>query len=256
VNYSDIGINTFNCLNEHYKSDPAAFFKFLNQSPIQRNTINFEAKWRSKDLISKDRLLGFFDLDKSRTDIHVFHHLNENLQQNDVLHLANSSVVRYMQLFDPIKSIEYHANRGTSGIDGSMSTAVGSATASYEKNHVFVTGDISFIYDSNALWINPFPKNLKIIVIDNRGGGIFRIIDGPRTAPQLETYFEAEHKASPFQIAKAYGLKVSQISENENIKEGLYHFLNEGQEQILIVPTDQKENPLALQRFFKHLKDD
>ena len=255
VNHSDIGINIFNCLNEHYKADPTVFFKRINQNLIDRNTINFEAIWRSTDLIAKDRLPGFFALDKSKTDIHIFHHLNENLKPNDVLHMANSSVVRYMQLFDPIKSIEYHANRGTSGIDGSMSTAVGSAVASPEKNHLFVTGDISFIYDSNALWISPFPKNLKIIVIDNRGGGIFRIIDGPKTSPQLETFFEAEHETSPFQIAKAYGLCVRQISDKESHEEGINKFLNENEDQILIIRTEQKENPLALQRFFKYLND-
>ena len=169
--------------------------------------------------------------------------------------MANSSVVRYMQLFDPIKSIEYHANRGTSGIDGSMSTAVGSAVASPEKNHLFVTGDISFIYDSNALWISPFPKNLKIIVIDNRGSGIFRIIDGPKTSTQLETFFEAEHKTNPSSIAKGYGFTIRQITEKESLKEAINKFLNENEDQILIIRTDQKENPLALQRFFKYLND-
>ena len=255
INHSHIGIDTFHCLNKHYKTEAANFFKKLNQSSIQRNTINFEAKWRSKDLIARDKITDFFTLDKSRTDIHVFHHINENLQQNDILHLANSSVVRYMQLFDPVKSVTYHSNRGTSGIDGSMSTAVGSAIASPEKNHVFVTGDVSFIYDSNALWISPFPKNIKIIVIDNRGGGIFRIIDGPSTAPQLETYFEAEHETNTFEIGKAYGLKVHLMSEKESLKEGIDQFLNEVKNQILIIRTDQKENPLALQRFFKTLND-
>ena len=94
-----------------------------------------------------------------------------------------------MQLFDPIKSIEYYANRGTSGIDGSMSTAVGSAIALPHKQHIFISGDVSFIYDSNAMWVRPFPKNLKIVVINNYGGSIFRIIDGAKTSRQLETYF-------------------------------------------------------------------
>ena len=256
VNHSNIGIDSFDCLSHHFKTEAADFFKLLNQSSIPRNTINFESKWRSVDLLVRDRMPGFFNLDKSRTDIHVFHHLNENLKQNDVLHLANSSVVRYMQLFDSIKSLVYHSNRGTSGIDGSMSTAVGSAIASSKQRHLFVTGDISFIYDSNALWIRPFPKNIKIIVIDNRGGGIFRIIDGPKTSKQLENYFEAQHKTDPSLIAKGYGFKVMQMGEKDCVEETIKKFLNEDDEQILIVPTEQKENPLALQRFFNYLKDD
>ena len=64
-----------------------------------------------------------------------------------------------------------------------------------------ISGDVSFVYDSNALWTDPFPKNLKIIVIDNKGGGIFKIIDGSKSSNQLERYFEAKHTANTTDIA-------------------------------------------------------
>ena len=92
-------------------------------------------------------------------------------------------------------------------------------------------------------------------MIDNQGGGIFRIIDGPRTSPQLEAYFEAEHKTNPSSIAKGYGFTIRQISKKESLKEAINKFLNEDQEQILVIQTEKKENPLALQRFFKYLND-
>ena len=146
---------------------------------------------------------------KLKTQIQTFKFfilINQYIENKTVIHMANSSVVRYMQLFDPIKTVQYFANRGTSGIDGSMSTAVGSAISNPVQNHLFITGDISFIYDSNAMWVSPFPGNLKIIVIDNSGGGIFRIIDGPRTSDQLENYFEAHHKSDVKKIAEGFGL--------------------------------------------------
>src|SRR5690554_7562077 len=68
-------------------------------------------------------------------------------------------------------------NRGTSGIDGCTSTAIGAATTTSDIT-TLITGDVSFLYDSNALWNHYLPKNLKIIVINNGGGGIFRILPG------------------------------------------------------------------------------
>ncbi|MFN2262537.1 MAG: thiamine pyrophosphate-dependent enzyme, partial [Psychroflexus sp.] len=84
------------------------------------------------------------------------------------------------------------ANRGTSGIDGSTSTAIGYAVASGEPT-TLVTGDLSFFYDSNALWNNYIPKNFKIILLNNSGGGIFRILPGNKTAEYFENYFETTH---------------------------------------------------------------
>jgi 2-succinyl-5-enolpyruvyl-6-hydroxy-3-cyclohexene-1-carboxylate synthase len=112
--------------------------------------------------------------------------------------MANSSVVRYCQLFDPIQNVRFESNRGTSGIDGSTSTAVGAAIANPNEQFYLITGDISFLYDSNALWISEFPKNLRILVINNQGGGIFKIIPGPSNSDQRDRYFEAVHKQSAF----------------------------------------------------------
>ena len=194
INHSDIGLDLFLRLDVHLKINPAHFFESINKKNIQTNNINFESKWKSIDLVARDRIDEFYNVENSNTDIQVFHLINQYIENKTVIHMANSSVVRYMQLFDPIKTVQYFANRGTSGIDGSMSTAVGSAISKPGQNHLFITGDISFIYDSNAMWVSPFPSNIKIIIIDNSGGGIFRIIDGPRTSDQLENYFEAHHK--------------------------------------------------------------
>ena len=256
INHSSIGIDSFHCLGTHLKINPIDFFSQMNKVELITNTINFEAKWKTIDLQAKDRLPQFFSTDKSTTDIQAFYLLNQYLNDNTILHLANSSVVRYMQLFDPIKSIEYYANRGTSGIDGSMSTAVGSAIALPHKQHIFISGDVSFIYDSNAMWVRPFPKNLKIVVINNYGGSIFRIIDGAKTSRQLETYFEAHHHTDVKNIAEGFGFSTTEVDEQKDYEASIFQFLNNDNHQILIFKTDRKENPLALSRLFKHLNND
>lgn len=88
------------------------------------------------------------------------------------------------------KQIEVFANRGTSGIDGCNSTAVGGALAHPERPVVLLTGDVAFFYDRNAFWHNYPTPNLRVVVFNNHGGGIFRIIDGPRQQPELDEFFE------------------------------------------------------------------
>ena len=109
------------------------------------------------------------------SDLYVFSKLINSLPSNINLQLSNSSTIRYAQLFNFKENIAVFCNRGTSGIDGSTSTAIGAAVAT-EKETVFISGDLSFLYDSNALWNNYIPLNFKIIIINNGGGGIFRIL--------------------------------------------------------------------------------
>ena len=167
--------------------------------------------------------------------------------------MANSSVVRYCQLFDPIKTVRYESNRGTSGIDGSTSTAVGAAIANPNKIHFFISGETSFIYDSNALWIRPFPKNLKIIVVNNSGGGIFKIIPGPAESKQGPRYFEAQHSQKVSTIAAAFGLTTKTISNKDELMNILPEFLKD-EIQVLEIHTNSEQNPIDLNYFFNALK--
>jgi 2-succinyl-5-enolpyruvyl-6-hydroxy-3-cyclohexene-1-carboxylate synthase len=169
--------------------------------------------------------------------------------------MANSSVVRYAQLFDPITGLRYESNRGTSGIDGSVSTAVGAALASPDTQHYLICGDISLIYDSNAFWTKPFPKNLKIVVIQNKGGGIFQIIPGPAASPLREQYFEATHQTSPAAVIRGYGFEVLECHSKSGILENLAQFLDaKNPIQILQIETAQDENAAVLDQFFTFLK--
>jgi len=144
---------------------------------------------------------------------------------------------------------------GTSGIDGTISTAVGSAKAKNELTTV-ISGDLSFFYDSNALWISPFPQNLKIIVINNKGGSIFRIIDGPAQLEELEPFFEVKHDLNAAYIAKTFGIDYYFCNEETKLKEHLNTVYNEkiNSASLLEISTDNELNPEILKRYFKHLK--
>src|SRR5690606_30579402 len=120
---------------------------------------NFAA---SVNQLMKERKAGHqrYLLNIPFSDLKAFDGIWKQLPQNIQLQISNSAVIRYAQLLETHHSVDVYCNRGTSGIDGSTSTAVGAATAS-TKPTVLITGDISFFYDSNGLWNNYIPNNFK-----------------------------------------------------------------------------------------------
>jgi 2-succinyl-5-enolpyruvyl-6-hydroxy-3-cyclohexene-1-carboxylate synthase len=114
------------------------------------------------------------------------------------LHLANSMAVRYANLL-PLREdqggVRVWANRGTSGIDGCTSTFMGHAIARPGK-HLLITGDVAFFYDRNAFWHRYPVGQARILLLNNQGGAIFRMIDGPKQQPELEEFFVTEQRLS------------------------------------------------------------
>ncbi len=139
------------------------------------------------------------------SDLLVFKDLSESIPDGSVVVLGNSSVIRYTQLFPANPALYYYANRGVSGIDGCLSTASGIAHSSGKPTFALV-GDLGFVYDSNALWNRELSPNLKIVVINNRGGGIFHILKGPSEHPGFKKFVEANHPVNIHKFAEAFGL--------------------------------------------------
>ncbi len=106
--------------------------------------------------------------------------LMAKLRPGDTLHLANSSAVRFAQLFDLPDGVQVECNRGTNGIEGSLSTALGYALSPEARGlQLLVIGDLSFFYDMNALGLPELPSSLRILLLNNGGGGIFATLPGP-----------------------------------------------------------------------------
>ena len=170
-----------------------------------------------------------------------------------MLHISNSSAIRYAQLFDIDSSIQVFCNRGTSGIDGSTSTAIGSAVAN-EKPTILITGDIGFLYDSNALWNEYIPNNFKIILINNGGGGIFRILPGHEETPVFNTFFETSHCFTAENLAKMYGFEYSIASNEASLEASLISlYVQNDKPSILEIFTPTLENDKILLQYFREL---
>jgi 2-succinyl-5-enolpyruvyl-6-hydroxy-3-cyclohexene-1-carboxylate synthase len=188
-------------------------------------------------------------------DLKLFETLSETPFPHRQIHLGNSTPVRYAQLFDWNRGHKWFANRGTSGIDGCLSSAVGAAHGSDEPV-LLIVGDLSFFYDSNGLWNNYLKPNFRIILINNSGGGIFRFIAGPSETEELEEFFEAKQTMNAQGIAKTFGLNYIACNNETTFKEALKNFFEPSEKpMILEVFTPNVENGIVLKGYFKCLKE-
>ncbi len=243
--------DTFGSLTKHFVADPNSFFnQFLPLiNPIASDYKTVFEKVNAFRKVKHDQYLDSIPF----SDFKVFDQVIATLPQDSMLQLGNSSTIRYAQLFDIDPSIQVFCNRGTSGIDGSTSTAIGAAVAN-KKPTVLITGDISFLYDSNALWNEYIPKNFKIILINNGGGGIFRILPGHEETPVFNQFFETSHCLSAEHLSKMYGFEYSIASNEANLETGLKAlYAQNDTPSILEIFTPTRENDSILLNYFKEL---
>ncbi len=179
----------------------------------------------------------------------IFNHLPEK----GILFLGNSTPVRYGQLFNELNGYPVQSNRGTSGIDGCVSTAAGAAMVC---NHpvTVITGDISFFYDSNAFWNAALPGNLRIIMMNNGGGNIFRVIPGPDQFEELEPYIETTHQLNGEALARGFGLTYLKACNEDELRQTLKILFNSGDKAVLLeIVTPNKLSAQVLKDYFKFI---
>ena len=245
--------NTFFCLNNHIETTPNFFFSEFLPKVIPNKASDYNSFWTA---IKQLRLEKHGEYLKTIpfSDFTVFNAVLKSISKDAVLQVGNSSAIRYTQLFNLGASLEVFCNRGTSGIDGSTSTAIGSAVAN-TKATIFITGDLSFFYDSNALWNNYIPENFRIIVVNNQGGGIFRILPGHKNTENFDTYFETQHSHTAEHLCKMYHLEYNAVSNALDLKDKLDSFYKIGEQpKLLEVFTPKGINDEVLLNYFKNLK--
>ncbi|WP_310991766.1 2-succinyl-5-enolpyruvyl-6-hydroxy-3-cyclohexene-1-carboxylic-acid synthase [Aequorivita marina] len=243
--------DTFFVLKHHFKTNINYFLsQFLPKTAKVDST--YKKQWLS---VKAHRLLRHKVYEEAipYSDFMVFCEVFNQLPKNIQLQLSNSATIRYAQLFNIDPSVQVFCNRGTSGIDGSTSTAVGAALAS-ELPTVFLTGDVSFFYDSNALWNNYIPKNFKIILVNNGGGGIFRILPGEKDSEVFDTYFETKHELNAKHLSAMYGFNYVSIDTKEELSTKLKDFFLQNEKPSLLeIFTPSTLNDKVLLEYFEFI---
>ena len=253
INPFDSGLDTFQSLTDEIVLDPELFLTDLYPT-LKDQKSTYKNQWQDLFYHASGAHDSYME-ELPYSDFYAFREiLKSNVPAN--IHMANSSPVRYIQLFGFQSGKQYFGNRGTSGIDGCTSTAAGFSLMDSEKQNLLITGDTAFMYDSNGLWNRDFPQNLKIIVINNGGGGIFRIIEGPNSTDELENYFEAHHPADIESIAKAHHLPFFKAGNKEELKENLPAFLTQPHAAILEIETLGDKNAPVLHKYFRHIREE
>jgi len=245
-------IDTFQNIKAFIHAEPHSVLKGLKvKSERKKNT--FRIFWENESRKAEGLAEKYINR-IAYSDLLVFKVISALLPNNAIVFAGNSSVVRYLFYFDQ-KSRKYYSNRGVSGIDGSLSAASGLASKTDEPVYVIV-GDLAFVYDSNALWNRELPENLKIILINNEGGGIFHLLKGPSETEDFIPFVNAHHPIDFKKLTEAFGVKYNLCSSENELKTGIKKLVlqNEGVE-VLEIRTPNNGEPQITKDFFKFLNN-
>ncbi|MGL5274977.1 2-succinyl-5-enolpyruvyl-6-hydroxy-3-cyclohexene-1-carboxylic-acid synthase [Myroides sp.] len=244
--------DTYSALNKAVVDTPQNFFQAIKENVEEFGTSTYK-QWMQDIVTARIEKHNAYLTSIPFSDLKVFEVLFKELPHNTQLQISNSSAIRYAQLIKIDASNDVFCNRGTSGIDGSTSTAIGAAVAS-DKPTLLITGDIGFLYDSNGLWNNYIPKNFKILLLNNGGGGIFRILPGHKETPVFNTYFETSHHLTAEHLAKMYQFDyLTAHNEEELYKACQAFFSSNDTPSILEVFTPTEVNNTVLSNYFRNM---
>ncbi len=254
--------DTYQHLSHTVFVTPETFFTFLStldkkESFDRQKKENYKQLWALEESKCIEVTNNFFP----QTELNEFEVVKEvvtNLPSDCHLHLANSMSVRYANyigLSTQHSNINVYANRGTSGIDGSTSTVVGHCLANPDVLNVLITGDIAFFYDRNAFWHNYSLPNLRIVLLNNHGGVIFKLIDGPSDMPEADALFVTQQKLNAKYLCVEHGIEHLPVDNRKKLKNMIHNlFERDGIPKILEIESDPNLNKTIFESFKKSLK--
>ena len=244
--------DTYQVLSKHLKIDSHSFFKHFCELVDYDNKSTYESTWTHYKQRIREKHNHYIKT-APYSDLKVFEQVLKVIPDFSEVQFSNSAIIRYSQLFEMNSTITVFCNRGTSGIDGSTSTALGAAYAT-QKPTTLITGDLSFFYDSNALWNNYIPSDVRIVIINNSGGGIFKIIPGPKKSTALK-YFETPHCLTAEHLCVMFGFEYSTAHNLKTLAEEVLGFYDKSDKpKVLEVFTPSDLNDLVLKEYINNLK--
>jgi 2-succinyl-5-enolpyruvyl-6-hydroxy-3-cyclohexene-1-carboxylate synthase len=245
--------DTFQHLTKIIHTTPASFLSFLNSIPPSKigndqTQRTYQKLWEAEESRTEHVLQKFFP-QPDFGELELVKQLLVQLPDRCNLHLANSMSVRYANFIGLLakqKNIRVFANRGTSGIDGCTSTVVGHSLVSDVPN-ILITGDMAFFYDRNAFWNNYPVPDLRVVVLNNHGGIIFNLIDGPASLPESKEYFVTQQKLTAKKLCEEFKFDYLKIDRKEKTKKTIHEFLTfKGNTKVLEFESGIEQNKIIL----------
>lgn len=235
----------FQSLTDIIPIDTLKFFKEFNfpgqqinpWQPLSQKIANIQAEYFNQS---------------NFTELHIYNDLIQKIENLDgaEVHMANSLAIRYVNwTSEHFTQTEVFSNRGTSGIDGCLSTAVG-ASQNTSKIVISILGDVAFQYDKNALWNQYVPNNLRIVVFNNGGGGIFRNLEGAKELPELNEFMETQQNFTAKNTCLDAGLNYYSVRNLEEWNSITAQIFDKGLQGALVeIFTNSIDNADTLKKY-------
>jgi len=251
VGFDHTTVDCFQSLTKRIEIEPSAFFRDWGRKIIQKKNMEvYSCLWSDflhKAIRSQERYIDSIPW----SDMSAYHTILNTVPIDYNLQLSNGTSIRYAQLLLNRMPHACFCNRGVSGIDGSTATAIG-ASYSYDRNTLLLTGDMSLAYDIGALSGRMVTPRLKIAVINNSGGGIFRFIPSTRDLEIREEYFCANPDIDIQKISEAFGFRYLYADNAQKLKQELKQLYdNHDRPTILEVKTPPDISADVLTNYFK-----
>ncbi|MEP0860251.1 MAG: 2-succinyl-5-enolpyruvyl-6-hydroxy-3-cyclohexene-1-carboxylic-acid synthase [Ignavibacterium sp.] len=236
------------------KSQPESFIEELLNKKLEKSSsdiLNYLRDFNNKVESVKEEIF-----ENSLNEVNVILQLLELIPEDSNLFIGNSLPVRDLDFFAPIKNkkINVFQNRGASGIDGIISTAIGVALASGKLTYL-VIGDLSFYYDLNALLLTKqFAIPIKIILINNNGGRIFNYLPISKQKEIFQKYFVTPINLDFKKISESFGVSYELIKSLNEYKKLIVNSNKSNSCLILEVKTDSLFTKSLKEKFWNATK--
>jgi 2-succinyl-5-enolpyruvyl-6-hydroxy-3-cyclohexene-1-carboxylate synthase len=259
IDNSDLMTDCFCHLSVKIKANPIDFFAQLYDAVKDYQiTSDYARQWQRSEAAAELLHQEYFrqiEQGECCSDLAAFKRMMELLPEDCNLHLSNGTSVRYSELTAPDNLYSISCNRGTSGIEGSTATAVGSALG-YDGTTLLITGDMSFRHDLGGLSLTQIPSRFKIVVMNNQGGDIFRFIATTSALEEREEYFACTDIMTPEikRLAQAFDFNYYYIESIKELEKQFATFLNDPCKAVMEINTSKAANADILRGYFNHRK--
>lgn len=254
------GVDVFKNLTMNINIQPAYFFKVLyhtfrkyynNHPVVIKELSDYTELW--ENIADRQlKLRSEFVENIQWSELKAFNIILNSVPREYNLFLSNGTVVRYGQLFTENIPHASFSNRGVSGIEGTNATAVGCALA-FKGSTLLITGDMSFAYSPGIMGFDFLPKSFKIIIINNKGGGIFRFISPTRYIEHRDRFFCANPNVPVKALAETYFWRYLSADSEEALTDILPAFYADERNVILEVIINDEEYSASILRKYMRL---
>ncbi len=226
--------NAFGEVRVHLHTGAVEGLSMLRRYVANQDTA-YSERWYRAD---KERQEAIGSRSFPWSDFTAIRQCMQSIHDDEFLHLGNSSAVRY-GLLSPRGNYPVFSNRGTAGIDGSLSASVGQAIG-LKRRGWCVMGDVSFFYDHNALWIGH--PQCTPVVINNGGGHIFQLIDGPNKQPHIAEWQQSPSSMSIEHISGAFGFVHHLVQDEAGLMSAMQSVRDSSEKCVIEIVTDVRNS--------------